>query len=118
MVGIVRNQVFLNKWSKLAYILSPQVTHARTKTYSLIYISEAEVSAVINPLFAQNWVCPYPPRPVASAFNSPNPPKPTNSSIVNIPPSLGDIPEALPQLLDSNMWTHYNVCKKFSFSAG
>ena len=61
--------------------------------YSLTYISEAELSASTNQLFAQKWGSLYPPRPVASAINSPHPPKPTRISTVDIPPSLSDIPE-------------------------
>ena len=83
---------------------------------SLTYTSGAELSAYTNQLFAQKRESLYPPRPVARASTTIQ--KPTSGSAVDIPPSLGDIPEALPQLLDSNMWTHYNVCEKFSFSAG
>ena len=94
-VGISRRHVFQNLWSKLAYFTAPQVTHAQT-IYSLTYISEAEFSAVIIQLFAQKRESLYPPRPVASAIIHLL--TVTHcSSIVDIPPSLGDIPEILLQ---------------------
>ena len=84
--------------------------------YSLTYISEAELSASTNQLFAQKWGSLYPPRPEARASTTiQNPPVAVQSTFLHRSVTF---PRYCYSQLDSNMQTHYNVCEKLSYFAG
>ena len=97
------------------FFITPGHTHARPFPIIDLYFWSG-IKCIHQPTLRPEAGKPVSPQASGKYIN--HHPKPTSGSAVDIPPSLGDIPEALPQLLDSNMWTHYNVCEKFSFSAG